>query len=167
MSEPAITQVPIHARAAAELSPEHRWECCRISADVASALGVPLDHLRAGRAYRVRVCVTPADVNVLYNPTYVEFVGKSESFVVEGLAEGSQRVEIYANSGPGQRDGGIYKLFGGGDPFAGMSVPANARVSLCRESISGGRGSIERCAAAASTRPRLRLEALTPSLPSV
>ena len=142
MPNPRISQIPIYAISAplarhacgdAETSPESRWHCCKISADIASALNIPLDDLNGGsRVYRVRICVTQADVNVLYNPGYLDFLGKSESFVVDGLAAGSQRVEIYANSGPGAKDGGVYKLYGGDNPFAGASVPTNARVSLYR-----------------------------------
>lgn len=139
-----VSQIPIHAvgESAArqrgenvEISASRRWGCCRISADVADALDIPLDRLHNGDIFQVRICVTEADVNVLYNPGYVEFLGKSDSFVIEGLASGSHRVEIHANSGPGAKDGGVYKLYGGGNPFAGFSVPTNARVSLCREQL--------------------------------
>ena len=139
--QPRVSQVPIYvigappARDEAGISDSRRWGCCRISADVASALDIPLDRLKNGDIFQVRICVTQADVNLLYNPGYVEFVGKSDSFVVEGLASGSHRVEIYANSGPGAKDGGVYKLYGGGNPFAGAQLPAGARVSLCREHL--------------------------------
>ena len=118
----------------AELSPTDRWERCRISADIASALDIPADGLRSGE-YQVRIGVTQADVNVLFNPGYLEFLGKSESFVVGGVASGSQRVEIYSNSGPGAKDGGVFKLYGGGNPFAGADIPTNARVTLWREEL--------------------------------
>ncbi len=166
MPEPAISRIPIYARDAAESSPERRWECCRISADLASALDIPLDRLRAGRVYQVRVSVTSADVNMLYNPGYVEFLDKSESFIVEGLTRGSQRIEIYANSGPGSKDGGVYRLFGGGNPFAGISVPTNARVSLSLEAVTKGRRLIER-GTAASAGAGTRFADLTSSLQSV
>ena len=143
MPNPSISQVPIYAVSApparhagdeAEASPARRWDRCRISADIASALNLPVEAVRGGSpVFQVRICVTEADVNVLYNPGYLDFLGRSERFVVEGLAAGSQRVEIYANSGPGAKDGGVYKLYGGGNPFAGVSLPTNARVSLCRE----------------------------------
>ncbi len=139
-----VSQVPIHTISApparltceeADISPSRRWGCCRISADVASALDIPLDRLRNGDIFQIRICVTQADVNVLYNPGYVEFLGKSDSFVIEGLAGGSHRVEIHGNSGPGAKDGGVFKLFGGGSPFTGSCIPTNARVSLCREHL--------------------------------
>ncbi len=122
---------------AAQVSPEERWQGCRISADVAVALGIPADDLASGKGgYRVRISVTEADVNVLFNPGYVEFLGKSDSFVVDGLTSGSHRVEIHANSGPGMRDGGVFKLFGGGNPFTGADIPTNARVTLWRDELS-------------------------------
>lgn len=145
MPASGISQVPIHAISAPlvrhagvafDVSPAKRWDCCRISADVAQALHIPHDGLNIGRrVYQVRICVTQADVNVLYNPGYIDFLGKSDSFVVERIVGGSQRVEIYANSGPGARDGGVFKLYGGGNPFAGTHVPTNARVSLCRDEL--------------------------------
>ncbi len=129
-----VSQVPIHARDAAEVSLARRWECCRISLDVARELNIPLGRDAVdGGFYRVRICVTDADVNLLFNPSYVEYLGKCESFVVEGLTGGSHRVEIYANSGPGAKDGGVFKLYGGDNPFAGARLPTNARVTLCRE----------------------------------
>ncbi len=125
---------------AIDVPPAERWERCRISADVASALGIPADRLTGGEStYRVRIGVTQADVNVLFNPGYVEFLGKSESFVVDGIASGSQRVEIYPNSGPGAKDGGVFKLYGGGNPFAGTRIPTNARVTLWREELVANR----------------------------
>ncbi len=140
MHDLSVSQVPIHARDAVEMSSAKRTGCCRISPDVASELDIPLDRLASGYGfYRVQICVTEGDVNVLYNPGYVEFLGKSESFVVDGIAGGSHRVEIYANSGPGAKDGGVFKLYGGGNPFAGALVPTNARVTLCRQVAPEGR----------------------------
>ncbi len=133
MPDSKVSQVPIHARKAAEVPPGKRWRGCRISADVAGELGIPLARLIHSGTYEVRIGVTDDDVNLLFNPAYVEYLGKSESFVVEGVASGSHRVEIYANSGPGAKDGGVFKLFGGSNPFAGASIPTNARVTLCRE----------------------------------
>ena len=157
MPDSRISQIPIfaigHAVAGptavdtndtAELSPADRWERCRISADIASALDIPADGLRSGE-YQVRVGVTEADVNVLFNPGYLEYLGKSESFVVGGVASGSQRVEIYPNSGPGAKDGGVFRLFGGGNPFAGADIPTNARVSLWREELGARRADPRAC----------------------
>ncbi len=121
----------------AELSSAERWNCCRISADVAAALGIPVDDLEAGEgSYQVRISVTEADVNVLFNPGYLEFLGKSDCFVACGLASGSHRVEIHPNSGPGAKDGGVFKLFGGGNPFSGTRIPTNARVTLWIEELA-------------------------------
>ncbi len=90
--QPGVSQVPIFACEDAGISASRRWGCCKISADVASALSIPLDRLHNGDIFQVRICVTQADVNVLYNPGYVEFLGKCEIFIVEGLASGSQLV---------------------------------------------------------------------------
>ncbi len=143
---------------AAEVSPAERWQSCRISADVATALGIPVADLESDkRAYGVRISVTEADINVLFNPGYVEFLGKSDRFVVSGLTNGSHRVEIYSNSGPGARDGGVFKLFGGGNPFTGADIPTNARVTLWRDELSVDR--VEK--------PESFVNLLTPSLPGV
>ncbi len=133
MSTPRVSQVPIYAMNAEAAG--QRRDRCRISADVAVDLGIPLDRMVNGRACQVRIGVTDADVNLLFSPAYVDYVGKSASLVVEGMASGSHRVEIYANSGPGAKDGGVFRLFGGGNPFAGSSVPTNAGVTLCREEL--------------------------------
>ncbi len=147
MPDSRVSRVPIftaprarHTGAAAELPAEERWQSCRISADVATALGIPAADLSHGaETYQVRISVTEADVNVLFNPGYLEFLGKSDSFVVSGLANGSHRVEIHPNSGPGAKDGGVFKLFGGGNPFTGASIPTNARVTLWRDELSPDR----------------------------
>lgn len=120
-----------------DVTAEERWHSCRISADVAIALGISVDDLTHGKGtYMVRISVTEADVNVLFNPGYLEFLGKSDSFVVSGLTSGSHRVEIHPNSGPGAKDGGVFKLFGGGNPFTGALIPTNARVTLWRDELS-------------------------------
>ncbi len=141
MPETKVSQVPIFtadaAGAAADLSPDERWHGCRISADIAAALEIPAEDLRRGACdHQVRISVTEADVNVLFNPGYLEFLGVSDTFVVRGIAGGQQRVEIHGNSGPGTRDGGVFKLFGGGNPFTGSRIPTNARVTLWREELA-------------------------------
>ena len=143
-----VSQVPIFPIGASQappadegkVSPTRRWQSCKISADIATALGIPVEGLRNGEGtHQVRIGVTEADVNVLFNPGYLEFLGKSECFVVDGIATGSQRVEIHPNSGPGTKDGGVFKLFGGGNPFTGGHIPTNARVTLRREELTADR----------------------------
>lgn len=141
MSMRKIGQVPIYPIPTADPSPTERREHCKVSADVADELGVSLELLAGGRV-RILLSVTRRDVNVLFNPGYVDFLGQAASFTVDEIVAGSHRVEIHPNSGPGERDGGVYRLYGSaGNPFLGASIPTNARVTLSR--VDADRGGIE------------------------
>ncbi len=68
MSTHQVAQVPIHTTSSPDPSPVEQRRHCKVSADVADSLGASLDLLAGGRV-RIRVSVTRADVNVLFNPT--------------------------------------------------------------------------------------------------
>ena len=132
MSTRRIGQVPIYTIPSGDPSPTERSQHCKVSADVADSLGVSLDLLAGGRVW-VLLSVTRDDVNVLFNPGNVDFLGRTATFVIDEIVGGSHRVEIHPNSGPGERDGGVHRLYGSAsNPFLGTSIPTNARVTLSR-----------------------------------
>ena len=132
MSTRSLSRIPIFAAQPSPVGPGERRGHCKISEDLATELGMRQD-LAAGETVHLRIEVTARDVNTLYNPGCADFLGRAATFVVDEIIAGSERVEIHPNSRPGAKDGGVFELFGQvGNPFAGVSIPANARVTLSR-----------------------------------
>lgn len=117
-----IGQVPVFFVAAAgKPSAIDRREHCKITADVASRLGIPL-HLTA--PHQVRIGVTGEDVAASTHGSYAERLGASANFTVDEIVAGGNRVEIHPDSALDRNDGGVAKLFGAGP------LPVDARVTL-------------------------------------
>ncbi|MEM7355096.1 MAG: hypothetical protein AAF657_30080 [Acidobacteriota bacterium] len=130
MSTLEIHQIPIFPTVASVADPQARRGHCKVSEDLAERLGISAS-VCAGQPIRLRVAVTASDVHTLYNADYADFLGSNAHFYVDEVIAGSERIEIYPNSGPGAKDGGVFELFGRtGNPFAGVRIPAGARVTL-------------------------------------
>ncbi len=122
MSANHIGQVPVFFVAtAARPSALERREHCKITADLARAIGLPA---RLTEPHQVRIGITRGDVAASSHGSYSGRLGTSANFTVDEIIAGANRVEVYPDSAAGKNDGGVAKL------FSSSLLPVDARVTL-------------------------------------
>lgn len=118
MSLLQIGNVPVGYDTSTPADAPSRREHCKVSADVAAALGI---HAGLPRPVQVRLQVAAADTS--RKPRYGWFAGASAVFTVAGIASGRRTVRLHSDSAAGAV-GGVRKLFHQG------SIPHLATVTL-------------------------------------